>query len=401
MLNITTPHIILCKVLILSCFSLNAQIISYFSWDSDPVTQADIGPNGTLPAASQAYSSPAAFNGTNGINPLEPDPDATKGIDLTLSASPLFDVDGIDIQIAFRREEGTGNFVTRGSDFNMGMNNGEFFVTFSLDDGAGGSIEVHSGDIYTIPFDGVYRLFRFYYLPDLGIAEASVDGTPVWTYNGTIGQVMYWSAPNLVIGALMDANGADVAVFDELIIAEVQASPLPVRWLDYSCETRVDGIEIKWSTATEINNSHFIVERTIENNPDVFKELNNNWITGAGFSNQINDYTFFDNKPFNGWNYYRVKQVDFDGQYEYTSLIGCKWEGDEEFIEAYPNPVKDYLHVQSNANSHVSLIDANGKEVKRLNHFNSANQAKLDLTHYKSGVYFLKSENASLKLVKQ
>ncbi|MCC5923152.1 MAG: T9SS type A sorting domain-containing protein [Crocinitomicaceae bacterium] len=380
---------------------MNAQIISYFSWDTDPVTQADIGPNGTLPAGSQAYSSPAGFNGTNGINPLEPDPDPSKGVDLTLNASPLFDVDGIDIQIAFRREEGTGNFVTRGTDFNMGMNSGNFFVTFSLDDGAGGSIEVHSGDIYTIPLDGVYRLFRFYYLPDLGIAEASVDGAPVWTYNGTIGQVMYWSAPNIVIGAFMDANGADVAVFDELIIAEVQASPLPVRWLDYSCEKKPDGIHLNWSTAIEINNSHFIVERAIENNTEVFEQLNTTPIIGAGFSTLIKEYSFSDLNPNGGWNYYRIKQIDFDGQHEYTSTIGCLWEEEKEFITLYPNPAKEYVYIKSNVNSTLSLIDANGKEVERFKPIDSVNQTKLDLTNYPSGVYFLKSENTSSKFIKR
>lgn len=69
-------------------------------------------------------------------------------------------------------------------------------------------------------------------------------------------------------------------------------------------------VKLDWSTATEINNNYFTIERSTENNR--FYSLAT--IRGAGNSTQNLMYTFYDEKPLGGWNYYRLRQTDYDGK---------------------------------------------------------------------------------------
>jgi len=158
--------------------------LSYFSWDANPVTNADVGPNATIKSGSPATSIAATYNGTNGLSANEVGTSGNSvGIDLDIDVSDgSFDVNGIDISISFQREENRGDFVTRGNEFVMGMNGGSYYVEFSLKDGSGGSTLVQSGNIFSIPNDNTFRRYRFTYNQNTGIAEASVDGTVVWTH---------------------------------------------------------------------------------------------------------------------------------------------------------------------------------------------------------------------------
>ena len=102
----------------------------------------------------------------------------------------------------------------------------------------------------------MFRTYRFYYLPSTGVAEVLVNGASVWSYTGTPGLNMYWAgAGNLRVGNAMDASGSNETVFDNLIIASVTGSALPVSLLDFNV-TPIDNakVNVAWSTSTEQNN---------------------------------------------------------------------------------------------------------------------------------------------------
>lgn len=74
---------------------------------------------------------------------------------------------------------------------------------------------------------------------------------------------------------------------------------------------------LKWTTFSENNNDYFTVERSIDS--ENWTQLGN--VEGAGYSTSGIDYTYYDNHPLTGVNYYRLKQTDFDGKYQYFNII--------------------------------------------------------------------------------
>ena len=169
-----------------------AQIVSQFTWDSNPVTQALIGPNASS-VGSSAISSPGGTAGTNGLNP----------------GSPTFDLAGIDISIDYQRQESTADFFTRGAYFNLSA--GSFFsVSYRIKNGSGGFTTVNSGNVYAIPNDNIYRRYRFIYLPESGRGTLMVDDVELCSFDGPDNRYLYWEgAGDVMIGRSMDASGAN------------------------------------------------------------------------------------------------------------------------------------------------------------------------------------------------
>jgi hypothetical protein len=71
-------------------------------------------------------------------------------------------------------------------------------------------------------------------------------------------------------------------------------------------------------------------------------------VKGAGNTTVRQDYQWLDKTPLSGWNYYRLKQVDFDGDIEYTNTVAVNFDGDETTpsIIVFPSPSKDFINVQ-------------------------------------------------------
>lgn len=296
--------LILSWVCFLTCFDSKAQIISQFDFDANPVTVATVGPDATNVSGS-ATSSPGGTGGTNGLNAGSPKAD----INMIIPGSPTFDVAGIDVSFDFHREENAGNFFERGQSLRiLGTNN--LSVIYRVDDGVGGYNQINSGNVYGIPNDDTYRRYRFVYTPCDGIGMLIVDNTVVWSNDGPDNRDLYWGgAGNVVVGGMMDGTGNQDTFFDNLVVGEVTCSPLPVEFLNVSATlTKDDFARINWITASERNNSHFVVEKMISNNEWV--EIGQ--IGGAGYSVEVLNYALIDETPTPGLSYYRVKQVDFD-----------------------------------------------------------------------------------------
>lgn len=370
--------------------SLFSQVISEFYWDSSPVTKADYGTD-AYNSSSSATVSAGGVGGTNGLNPGSPKMD----VDLDITASPEYDVNGIDIQIDFRRRESVGDFFTRGSDLIFGMINGNLNVSFRLDDGAGGYTTVNSGDVYSIPLDFTFRTYRFFYNPGLGEAEVRVNGITVWNYTGTSGVDLYWSAPDIRIGNLMDANGENIVVFDNLIIGEVVNSPLPVELVEFSCEEQNNEVKLKWSTASESYNDYFAIERSKDGSN--FEEIGR--VKGTGNSNSLQNYQFVDEQPYLGVSYYRLKQVDFDGRYELFDIKSIEILDDG--IKIFPIPATDYIIIQTSKITDMSIINSLGQIMIFLPEDTHATERKVDISFLPEGIYFLRTPQKSHQFIKK
>jgi hypothetical protein len=92
--------------------------------------------------------------------------------------------------------------------------------------------------------------------------------------------------------------------------------PLPVEYLSFNVYVRHIYVILDWTTATEMNNSHFVVERSV--NGYSFEELTT--VEGSGNSSVPIDYTATDENPLSRRMFYRLKQVDYNGQYTYSPI---------------------------------------------------------------------------------
>lgn len=129
---------------------------------------------------------------------------------------------------------------------------------------------------------------------------------------------------------------SDNVRFTLATIDEVQ-TPLPIDLISFTgMVTAEDQVQLNWSTASETGNSHFDIERSLDGR--IFKSLD--IVGGSGDSQGIVTYTFYDPNPLRGRSFYRLKQTDFTGEYEYSEIISVLVVNKRlDYFSIYPNPI--------------------------------------------------------------
>lgn len=168
---------------------------------------------------------------------------------------------------------------------------------------------------------------------------------------------------------------------------------LPITLLYFSADQADDLNKLKWATAFESNFYQFEVERAGKDL--VFEKIA--VIQGAGESRSVLKYSFEDQNPLKGLNYYRLKSVDFDGTYSYSPLVraSSKLLGK---IVVYPNPAQAgnglVMDTNQKESAVVTLFGANGAQIMicRLEEGNGLIQLPNNLHR---GIYYLKASTPS------
>jgi len=112
-------------------------------------------------------------------------------------------------------------------------------------------------------------------------------------------------------------------------------NPLPIELLDFTAKLDVDHVRLDWSTASELNNDYFTVERTTD--LEHFDAIAT--IKGHGTTVELNRYYAVDSYPAFGKSYYRLKQTDFDGGFSYSPVVAIDYDGPKfSSLRVYPNP---------------------------------------------------------------
>jgi hypothetical protein len=120
-------------------------------------------------------------------------------------------------------------------------------------------------------------------------------------------------------------------IIDDLTIS--QPIVLSAEMTAFEAEKNKEGILLKWTTASEIKNDYFAIEKS----RDGKQWLEIAKVNGAGYSIKMTDYHVQDNKPYDGLSYYRLKQVDFDGQETYSDIVSIEFDYADIF-SFFPNP---------------------------------------------------------------
>jgi len=174
-------------------------------------------------------------------------------------------------------------------------------------------------------------------------------------------------------------------------------SVLPVKLISFNAVSLNDKNQVLWEISNEVNNDHFDIEYGMDG-------INFTKIGAVNNSNS-HSYSFIHNNPSNGVNYYRLKQVDKDGHFEYSKIVKVKFTGKKR-ITLYPSPATETINIVSSvAIVNASLINELGQRIKEING-NNALQLKVNINGLPKGVYRIlinnqKQEKDNITFIKQ
>lgn len=186
---------------------------------------------------------------------------------------------------------------------------------------------------------------------------------------------------------------------------------LPVTLLSFSAEPVLNndkyGVVLNWKTSAEINNDYFTIERSVDGFE--FEEVLR--MQGAGNSTTLNNYFAVDENPHRGISYYRLKQTDFNGAFEYFNMVSVNISNIDD-LHIFPNPVTSDLNIslkskKENSEVFIKIYDTRGGIVfEQLSLFNKGlNESTVDMKDFSHGLYFITIENEGqiqkLKFIKE
>lgn len=175
-------------------------------------------------------------------------------------------------------------------------------------------------------------------------------------------------------------------------------NPLPVELVSFDAflDERKNEITLKWATASELNNSHFEVQRSLDGNRFDFLDV----VQGNGNTSLLQSYTSIDKYPVPGENYYRLKQVDFDGSQTYSDIVSVKISTESIISSVIPNPIQDVAIVRFGEkmprHAKLQVLSATGQVMATYLVEDKISQ-EIILERFEKGIYFLRIKNAERK----
>jgi hypothetical protein len=214
------------------------------------------------------------------------------------------------------------------------------------------------------------------------------------------------NASGITKGSLLTGVIPAGQVISALAIGSTNNVILPVTFSAFTVKAEGCKALLEWQTGMEQNNSHFVIEHSINGNE--FTAIGR--VGAVGNSNSLNTYRFKDEAPVSGINYYRITQVDFDGKHSSTDIkaIRIQCNGNAVAIKAYPNPATSQVNIQSGkAVAQVNVVSSNGQTVmKYVPSQNQGGTFSLNIQRVQKGIYLLQVVNKDgtidvIKLLKQ
>lgn len=214
-----------------------------------------------------------------------------------------------------------------------------------------------------------------------------------------------WSFPSTSLNTTNNtASTSNVSSFSDFTLGEVSA--LPVELNMFAAKVKSNSVQLIWSTATEVNNYGFEIERKCSNGD--WKKIS--FVQGHGNSNSPKNYTYSDQPLGDVAFKYRLKQVDFDGTFEYSHEIEVKLDEIKQFVleQNYPNPFNPTTTIRFSlpvaAEVSISVFNLLGERVSLLINANlneGYHEITFDGSSLTSGIYFYQLRAGDFKATKK
>jgi hypothetical protein len=225
--------------------------------------------------------------------------------------------------------------------------------------------------------------------------ESAWDYEDGWAYrvsnttaDGSVFNLANWSLSG--INAL-DGCSSNSTCSSVIPVGTFSLAPMPVELIDFNLRPSNAAVVLNWSTASEQDNDHFRLERA---GADRAFELIAK-VYAAVNSTALNTYSFSDESPLDGLNYYRLVQVDLDGTMNYYNILsydgGVKTE-----LSLYPNPVKNQLVIETSdmIGAVLEIRDLSGRIIEKSIVSNQIEE--LSMGNLRAGVYILFVEHKGI-----
>ncbi len=202
------------------------------------------------------------------------------------------------------------------------------------------------------------------------------------------------ASPTGTAGSCSESNNTVIATrtgittFSEFGIG-ISAAPLPITLHTFTARPEGSTAQLHWRTATELHNDYMAVEHSTDGRR--YREIGR--VAGAGTTQVPQDYRFKHESPAPGLNYYRLRQVDYDGQYEYHGPVSVRFSSASASLSLYPNPAGSSLtldfQTKQQREGEFLLLDAYGRQLQRIPHTGGPLRQNIDLTELPAGAYTL------------
>jgi hypothetical protein len=223
----------------------------------------------------------------------------------------------------------------------------------------------------------------------------TVGQSTKWEDDGVnVGVQVSGTSPNFMITYVV--SGGLTQGQEYLFSVGSTGSALPVEFLFFDAKEKAGKVELTWATAMELNNDFFEIQRSTDGlNWEALEKVD-----GFGTTKQQQDYIAYDQNPKGGLNYYRLKQVDYDGTVDYSDVRQVAINGNNaqplEITSIYPNPFTDFISVDlkspNDGNAQLQLFNSSGVllQTKTQMVYKGAQSIKFnDLSSLETGAYVL------------
>lgn len=224
------------------------------------------------------------------------------------------------------------------------------------------------------------------------------------TNNNTAEPFGFYVGGNVSSDGPRDSNIADEETMQDTNlpfynwVQEQLYGVLPVTFLFFESKSRADGIDLTWATVTEENADYFIIERS--SNGIGFTSIGKE--SASGNSKNLIRYSFTDELPLEGRNYYRLKTVDYDGSFEYSKIISANWDT-PKIVNVYPNPslgtnISFKTNFSPQENDKIIVMNSVGNEVAKIDATRFDSEITFNST-LKPGIYFVKYVSSNFEKI--
>ena len=170
--------------------------------------------------------------------------------------------------------------------------------------------------------------------------------------------------------------------------------PLPIDLVSFTADLNNGNVDVDWTVASQTNNDYFNIQRSI----DGYDWEDIATIEGAGSSSQMMGYTYTDRDPYVGVSYYRLKQTDYDGNFEIFDPVAVSYNVDIVGLLISPNPVTDAIRITTDGAIYnnlniIRIYDVKGNMVLQNNLVGILENYEIQVGEFAPGVYIVKSRN--------
>lgn len=197
-------------------------------------------------------------------------------------------------------------------------------------------------------------------------------------------------APTCITPLGIAGEWNDIAISNTLYSIVELGTIVPIEMVEFTAQPTSQGVKLAWVTATEFNNKGFEVESSFDGS--TWNSVG--WVNGQGSISKKVNYSFLHQTSLNSTFYYRLKQIDIDGQVNYSKTISAVLGKSNAHIKIYPSVIQQDLIVESASElKEIQITNSVGQVVfsKKLKSLRES----INLSSLPTGVYFVNIVNAS------